>query len=68
MRAWPLLRCMSPLLVLNRPTGRADQCPQFGVVRTQHEHRVWTVFDPKPDLALIQNNSGLPKDLLAGLR
>jgi hypothetical protein len=29
-----------------RPTGRADQCPQLGVERTQRGRRLWAVHDP----------------------
>src|SRR6266436_2031662 len=30
------------------PTGRADQCPQLGVERTQRGRRLWAVHDPNP--------------------
>src|SRR6266508_4249395 len=39
-----LLRCMSPLMARMRPVSYADQCPLFGVVRTQRGHRLWAVF------------------------
>jgi hypothetical protein len=45
-----LLRCMSQKLARMRPTGRADQCPQLGVERTQRGRRFWAVHDPNPDI------------------
>jgi hypothetical protein len=39
-------RRMSPLLARMRPAGRADQCPQLGVERTQRGRRLWAVHDP----------------------
>jgi hypothetical protein len=39
------------LMARMRPTGRADQCPQLGVERTQRGRRLWAVHDPKPSSA-----------------
>jgi len=35
-----------PLLARMRPTGRANQCPQLGVERTQCGRHLWAVHDP----------------------
>jgi len=39
------------LVARMRPAGRADQCPQLGVERTQRGRRLWAVHDPKRSYA-----------------
>jgi hypothetical protein len=40
-------RGLSRSLAQMRPGGRADQCPQFGVERTQRGGLLWAVHDSK---------------------
>ena len=42
-----LLRCMRPFVARMRPAGRADQCPQLEVERTQRGRRLWAVHEPE---------------------
>src|SRR5260221_14499252 len=37
--------CSGPFVARMRPTGRADQCPELGVKRTQRRRRRWAVAD-----------------------
>ena len=48
-----------------RPPGRADQCPQLGVERTQRGRRLWAVHGPQADLATDRQNP--PRAILAQL-
>jgi hypothetical protein len=41
-----------------RPTSHADQCPQFGVDRTQRARCHWAGFDPEPTSLTGSNETG----------